>query len=412
MLSVNKYIKSGFLYFAAAFFGPLVAIAVNPLLAENLSHEDYAIIGYFTSFQSLLLPLVGLNLTTYFIRNYFSTAECARPRFVDTLLIGQVFVGGVAVVVFSSLFYLYFKSSDKSFGFSPYFFYAFAQIYLSVFGAFYLTKLRIERKAGAYALVSLGSSLLSIALTLLCVVGLKQGAEGKLFSAFCAAMIFAGFSFWKSVSRLQFDWGFFAAGLKFGFPLTVSALFWYFLTGVDKALLERLNDTHVFGTYIVAAQIAGYMAIFYTAINSVLEADIFKAISDKNGGKAKRLILVMFCVVAGANFFYILVAPQVVGLLTADRYLESVKYSQIFALQNIAMAAYYLAIKLFVGYGYLIEELAVRVVGAGISFCVFYYLIERFGFDGAAWGQVFSFSVMAFLSVLIFYLKVRENDAR
>lgn len=411
MQRLSKYIGSSSLYFVSAFFGPIVGIAINPLLAQNLSHEDYAIIGYFTSFQSLLIPLVGFNLATYFVRNYFATAECDRARFVDTLLVGQLMVGGGGVLLFSLLFYYYFNNSAKSFGFSPYAIYAFVQVYLSLFGSFYLAKLRIERKASAYVLVSLLSSSVGILLTLLCVVVLRQGAEGKLFSAFLAATIIAVFAFRQSLSKVQFDRHIFFNALKFGFPLTVSALFWYFLTGVDKALLERLNDTRQLGTYIVAGQIAGYMAIFYTAINTVLEADIYKAIADKDRHRTMRLIVLAFGVVVVANVLYILLAPYVVGVLTADRYLESVGYSQIFAIQNIAMASYYLAIKLFVGYGYLVEELAVRVLGAGLSFCMFYFLVDRFGFDGAAWGQVFSFTLMTTLSVIVLYFRARENDA-
>lgn len=411
MQRLSKYIGSSALYFFSAFFGPVVGIAINPLLAQNLSHEDYAIIGYFTSFQSLLIPLVGFNLATYFVRNYYNTAESDRARFVDTLLVGQLMVGAGGVLMFGLLFYCYFNFSEKLFDFLPYSVYAFVQVYFSLFGSFYLAKLRIERNARAYAAVSLLSSFVGILLTLFFVVIQKQGAEGKLFSAFLAAMVFAGFAFRMSLSKFQFDWRVFVAALRFCLPLTVSALFWYFLTGVDKALLERLNDTREFGTYVVAGQIAGYMAIFYTAINTVLEADIYKAIADKDYSRTKRLIFQAFGVIVVVNFLYILLAPYVVGMLTADRYLESVRYSQIFAIQNIAMASYYLAIKLFVGHGYLAEELGVRVVGAGLTFCMFYYLVARFGFVGAAWGQVASFFLMTTLSVMVLYFKARANEA-
>ena len=409
MVFIKGYLKSGFLYFGATFFGPIIGLLSNPLLAENLSHSDYAIVGYFTSFQALLIPVVGFNLNAYYLRNYHTTPEDRRKVLSDTILLGQGLVGAVAFFIFTVVFYIYYSFNGREFPFFPYAIYAFSQIYASIFATFYLLRLRIERKASIYALTTLAISVFYVFLTLLFVVYFKEGADGKLISALAASVLTGIYSLLKSTYRFQIDLRVLKEGLLFGFPLTVSALFWYFLTGVDKALLMEIGDTRTYGTYIVAGQIAGYVAIFYSAINTIVEPDIYKAIADKQVLKLRNLMLGTLCAVGAINLLYVALAPRVIGILTANRYVESADFSRILALQNITMAAYYLIVKLFVGYGFLKEELAVRIIGAGIAFVMFVVLVDRFGFYGAAWGQVFSFAILAILGAAVFYLKIKKN---
>lgn len=42
-----------------------------------------------------------------------------------------------------------------------------------------------------------------------------------------------------------------------------------------------------------------------------------------------------------------------------------------------------MVVKLFIGYGFVKEELYVRIVGAVVSIILFYLLINNFGFIGA-----------------------------
>ena len=67
---MNKYLslfknnlfrlKNVSLYFSASLIQGLVSLAINPLIAMNMSHYDYALTGFFTSFNSLTLPLLSL----------------------------------------------------------------------------------------------------------------------------------------------------------------------------------------------------------------------------------------------------------------------------------------------------------------------------------------------------------------
>lgn len=68
----STFVKNAGLYFASSLFVAIVGVILNPLLAMNLSQEDYAILGYYSSFNFLLTPLLHFCTLTYYSRQYFS----------------------------------------------------------------------------------------------------------------------------------------------------------------------------------------------------------------------------------------------------------------------------------------------------------------------------------------------------
>jgi O-antigen/teichoic acid export membrane protein len=213
----------------------------------------------------------------------------------------------------------------------------------------------------------------------------------------------------KLYNRLQFNWTVFKDALKFGWPLALSSVLWYFLSGVDSAMLEKLNDSYTFGFYAVGIQISGFLAVFYTAIAQTFEPDIYKAISENNRNKTLKIIGGIISLNAIPNILFVLFAPFIVKLLTYDRYTDASTFARILALKNISTTFYYSAITVIVGYSYTKSELVIRSIGALLCILMFKYLISKFGFYGAAWGQVLSFVIMTIIAGLFILYKIKNS---
>ena len=52
-----------------------------------------------------------------------------------------------------------------------------------------------------------------------------------------------------------------------------------------------------------------------------------------------------------------------------------------------------------IGYGYTKSQLLIFIIGGRLSTVLYKVLIDAYGFYGAAWGQVFSFVIMALITV-------------
>ena len=413
MLELSKwsnYFKNAGLYFVSSLVVAIIGLLLNPTMARNLSPEDYAVLGYYASFNLLLMPLLHGCILTYYTRQYYFTEESQRDVLGDTILLSMNVLGAVSCLLFTGLFYIFHRTTGNSFPFFPYAVLTFVQLYISNNVNFYLAKLRITREAKTYAWFSILQCVVTNALVLLLVVYYKTGAQGKLYATLVATIIFAAFAFKQSLVKWRIDKKILVEALKFGLPLTISALFWYCLTGVDRLFLERLGDTETLGIYNVGFAIAAYMQIFHTTVSNTFEPDIYQSISENNKKKLYLIIGSTTAIIVVANLAFALLAPFLIDILTAGRYVDSTPFARIFALHNIAMALYYTVVRLIVGNGYVKGELLVRIIGAVCSVVCFYVLIAHYGFYGAAWGQVLSFTMLSIFGLVYLGLKKRKKN--
>lgn len=400
------YLKNASLYFISSLASALIGVLLNPLLALNLSPEDYAILGYYSSFTLLVLPLLHCCLLSYYSRQYYFIDENKREQLGNTILLSINLIGFISLLIFLLLFYGFCRITNVEFAFMPYAVLTFAQVYISNNLTFYLTQLRIQRKAGQYAKVSIANCIITNILIIIFVVVFKGGAQGKLYAALIASLLVACYSFYKSLTKWQLDQHLLKDALNFGLPLTFSALFWYCLSGVDRLFLERLGDISSLGTYNVAISIAAYMQLIFNTLNSTFEPDIYQAIAQQNKKKLFLIITVILLAVIVSNLVFILFSPFIVNLLTAGRYIDSVPYIRILAISNITMACYYMVVKLIIGNGFVKGELAVRIIGSVLSVLMYYFIIKYNGYIGASWGQVISFGLLSIIGILFLFIKM------
>jgi O-antigen/teichoic acid export membrane protein len=398
----KEYFKSSFLYLFSSIVTAVIGIAVNPFMAKNLSPEDYAIMGYYNSFSLIVLPIFNFSLISYYLRNYYRIPEERRQIVSDTILIALPVYGFAALIIACVVFYYYCQWSKISFDYFPYALLAFAPVYFGNFATMYLAKCRLEREAGRYSTITIASAMVGTILAILLVVIYKHGATGRLSAALLASLVTAIYCFKQLFGKLQFDFFVIKDAFHFGWPLSLSAILWYFLSGIDRAMLERLSDNYTFGFYNVGIQIAGYFAIFYTAVAQTFEPDIYKAIAENQTGKLAKIIIGIVSLNAIPNIIFIIFAPFIIGLLTYNRYTDAAGFAQILALKNISVSLYYSTITVIVGLGFTKTELSIRFIGSLLCVSMFKFLIDKYGFYGAAWGQTLSFVIMT--SISIFFL--------
>ena len=146
--------KSLSYYVIASVLTTIIGLLINPLLSIGLNHNDFAIIGYFTSFGSILSPIIAFSFNNYYARNYFLEDVNQREKTLQTLLTLFFFFGLIVFFVFYISYYFYFKFNVTSFPFFPFALLSFLPSYFASFYNIYLLDLRLENKAKRYALVT------------------------------------------------------------------------------------------------------------------------------------------------------------------------------------------------------------------------------------------------------------------
>lgn len=289
---MNKYIellknnisrlKNVSLYFSASLIQGLISLAINPLIAMNMSYYDYALTGFYTSFNSLILPLLNLMFGQYFNRHYFKlNSEEERndlaAKLVSTRLIFNLF----EIVFILMVFHMYAKIQNIEFPVYPYAIITFSTIIFNNIYDFYLLKLKMSKKANSFFKMSLINTALLSGLSLLLVVGFKLGALGKLGASLFTSVILFTYLLPRLTKKIIIDRKIFIDAFKFTWPLIIAGSLGYFFTGVDRAFLLTLDDTVQLGLYNVAVSISGYMMMFQSSLNNTFQPDIFEAVIKK-----------------------------------------------------------------------------------------------------------------------------------
>ena len=381
----------------------------------NMTPEDYAVVGYYSSFSTLLSPLIMFYMLHYYTKCYFEVDDEGRMRLRAMLVKSLIWFSGVITLCcLIGLFgYISIFNKDSSIPFYPYALLSIGALPITGVYSLMLTDLRMSRASGRYLNMSLTACFLTTSLTLLFVVVYKYGAFGKLLAPLIANIVFFIYAcfYYRDSFKISYDKQSFMDMVKFCLPLTIAAMLGFFSNGYDRVFLERLGNNTELGYYSVGVSMAAYISVFQSAIGNTFQPDLFQAIAQRNRKQLAKVVVVLVGSTACIVAVFIVAAPLVVKILTAGRYMMSVKYTQIVALSTLTSAMYYTVSQITIALGKSKITLATKIITTLVSVMMFSVLINHYSYMGAAWGLVLSFLVSLVINLLLLYLHTKTKNS-
>ena len=409
-------IKNLGIYLLASLIPMVASLVSNPFVAKNMSPEDYGIVGYYSAFSTLFLPLVNFYLLHYYTKRYFEVSEEQRIRLKATifkaLIIFSVLMSVLALLLL--FFYTFFFNDGSEIPFYPYALIVMLSLPISGIYTLSLVDMRMSRDSVGFFKLSVSNGLLVVLITLLFVVIFKWGALGKMIATTVSSVVIFTYIFWKNRDLLlvEFDSDDFKIALKFCWPLVLASMLTFFSSGYDKVYLERLGDINNLGIYAVGFSIAGYLNVFATSINDTFQPDIFKNIVQRDYKKTLLYVLLKMVLMAVVVVTFIIFAPFVIRILTFGRYENATPYAQIISLSCLTSMLYYSMSQITVALGFTSITLINKFIGSVMSVLSFNLLISRYSALGAAWGVVLSYMFFFIGNVLLVLIKRKYNENR
>lgn len=391
-------------YFLASFIPMVINLFLSPLYSLNLSAEDFAIVGYYSSFQSIVFPLMLFEMHQYYLREYYFRSEEERIVLRSTLFKTFLFFPFIILLLsyFGIYCYVRFLKADINFPFFPYALLTLLPWALAGIYRMELIDRKVRREAKSYFNISITNSALLILCTVTFVVGFKWGATGKLLGVAIPSIIMFVWAFSRHIDSLKapMDWRLLKTAMWFCLPLVIAAMLQFFSGGYDKVYLERYVSLDQLGIYTVGLSIAGYLNVFSSAIGETFNPDIYESIAQKNNKKAFKYIVIQFVMMAVIVMVFILLARYLIIILTANRYVDSTPYARIASISAITSLTYNTVTPFIYSAKKTNIILITKILGS--IACVFTYsiLIKNYGLYGASWGVVICplyFSLFALL---------------
>ncbi|WP_109422437.1 lipopolysaccharide biosynthesis protein [Aeromonas caviae] len=410
--SFSVLFKRSSVYLLSNILNAVVPFLLIPVLTRYLSPDEYGQVAMFQTLVAGLAALTGLNAVGAANRYYYDAPEatdladyngsCLQVLLVSSLLL---LLGGLLL---SQQLGVWLNIPAP---------WVLLAVILS--GGNFVIQLRlgqwqIRSQAGRFGLFQVSQSGLVFALSLLLVVGVKLGAEGRIAAMMIATVLYVLLSLLSLARDRLFRLAIWRVDLlkdvlKFGVPLVPHVVGIFFLSSIDRFLINDRLGVGEAGIYMLAVQLSLGMVIVFDAINKALVPWLFKALADNQQAQLRRLVrftYLYFIVVGLLGLLAFWVGPWVVELVAGPDYWRAGSVIGWLCLGQ-AFVGMYLMVTNYVFYAKRTGRLSVVTITCGVfNIALLLYLMQSQGIVGVA--MAFAIS-MAIRFLATWYLAVKAS---
>ncbi len=316
---LKRLVSSLAAYQVADVVSKLIAVLLLPVYTRYISPSGYGTVELLANGVIFVSILIRFGMIEAFLRFYYTDSDQTRRdalarRAVSFLLITTTVAAAVLAAASAPLSRIVLGYRDVS-------------IFLvAVLGLWSFTNLelaygllRVDERIRTYAIASLTNVVLTIAASVVLVVGLGQGARGLLLGNYGASTIVLVGLWWTLRGRLGLQ----RLGgerlalllsrrserlpklLRFGLPTVPAELSVYALSIVDRYYIYH-RSTALAGLYSIAVKLAGSVAFIVRAFQYAWPPLAYSIADDRQASRFYGLV----------TTYYVLVSGWVVAALT------------------------------------------------------------------------------------------------
>jgi O-antigen/teichoic acid export membrane protein len=390
---IKDFLRHSIIYTVGVFLTRGISFLLLPLYTRVLSPNDYGLISILSSVAALILPFLTLELTQA-IGIYYSESKSEEERvsYYSTafwfILVSNICYALIFYNCYQHLNYGFLSSiTNKS-------------IVLIVFlGTAINTVFNIlqsqllwRQKSVQYSSITIASVLLTIVLTIYLVLELRWGAMGVFLASLFGNLLGALLSFYatRDCIKAEFNLSKLKQLLSFSAPLIPSNLGFYAFLYIDQLLVNHYLGMGSAGIYAVACRFVIVVNLVLYAVGSALPPFIYQNHQKIQTKTSLEFITRLFVVFAFLIVLGLLLAGQDIILLFATpAYLGAAKLISI-----LALATFIININIFTP-GLIIAKRSgiissLNVLAAILNLGLCFYLIPKYGIEGAALSSLIS----------------------
>ncbi|UWH26761.1 oligosaccharide flippase family protein [Aeromonas veronii] len=312
------------IYLVSNLFNAVIPFILLPILTRAISPAEYGKVAMFQTTIAGLAAFVGLSVHGAAVRKYYDDND-SLPDFIGScvqLLLFTMSITTIIIFVFSNRLQE-FIGVDVTW------------IYIAVIvsASDFLIQLRlgqwqVRSKAISFGLLQIFRSITNLSISLLLVLACSLGAEGRMIGISITAILFAGISIYSlSKSNLVnlFDVrvDHLIEAIKFGFPLVPHVLGAFFLTAVDRVVINKYLGESSVGLYMVAFQLCMGLGIIFDSFNRAYSPWLYQNLIKKSMATDELIVkntykyFLILCSAIPVGFF---IAPYMLLIIAGEKY--------------------------------------------------------------------------------------------
>ncbi|NML15089.1 oligosaccharide flippase family protein [Azohydromonas sp. G-1-1-14] len=385
-------------YLVSNILNAAIPFLLLPLLTRYLGPAGYGEVAMFMVLLGALESWVGLSVAGAAGRKYYDGAPDARAlrdfiaAGLQLLLATALLAAGVLWLLRAPLA----QALELPPRWLPW------AVFVSACGVVVNIRLgqwQVRHEARRFGTLQISQGLLGMALSLLLVVGLGQGADGRITAQIVTAGLFAllALALLRRDALLAFlVWrpAYLKEALAFGLPLVPHFAGLFLLNALDRVLVNAKLGLAEAGVYMVAVQLANAMGLVFDALNKAYGPWLYERLQRDRPEEKRRIVrwtYAWFVVVLLGAALAFQVGPRLVGLIAGERFAHAGEVIGWLALGQAFNGMYFMVTN-YIFYSRRTGALALATVGSGLVHVgLVLGLVPVWGIEGA--GMAFSISM-------------------
>lgn len=391
ILKKSSFTSGASVYLFSNILNAIIPFILLPILTRYLSPEEYGEVAIFQTLLSILGAFVGMTFVGAANRKFYDSdlKQTELAEFIGSCV--QLVILST-LIVFVILFIFQSKFSEWLSLRPSYILWAVVVSFCTVIIAVRLGQWQVQKKALYYGTLQVSQSLFNMLLSLLLVVILLKGAEGRIDALIITGLVFVFIAFFllKIDGLLSlFIWrkNYLAEALHFGVPLIPHIAGGFLLTSVDRFIINDKMGLTEAGIYMVAVQLTAAAGIVFDAINKAYVPWLFEKLKfddEEQKRKIVKLTYLWYLIIILGVLIAFLIGPWFVLFVAGEEYVQAGSVVGWLALGQ-GFQGMYLMVTNYIFYSKRTGLLSIASIGSGvINLVLLLIFVDTLGLHGAA----------------------------
>lgn len=397
---VEKYtnlpiqVKASMWFFLCAFLQKGISFITTPIFTRLLSTSEYGQYNVYTSWMSVLIVIVTLNLYCGVYSRGLVKFEDERSSFTSALQGLTI----TLVLIWTAIYLIFHKFWNNLFDLTTVqMLLMLLTMWTTVVFSFWSMEQRVDYKYRKLVVVTLLVSIAKPVVGIIFVSCAKDKVTARIFGIALVELIcYSGF-FFEQMHRGKtfFCKKFWKHALAFNIPLIPHYLSISVLNSADRIMIKSMVGGAQAGIYSLAYSVSMIMTMVNTALMQTIESWMYKKIKSKQISDISKVAYPAFVVVAGVNILLIAFAPEAIAIFAPTEY-----YDAIYVIPPVAMSVFFMfSYNFFAVFEFYYEKTKLIAfatsAGAILNVALNYVFIKMFGYYAAGYTTLLCFIIYA-----------------
>ena len=400
-------VKVAFWYLIGDILVKGITVIMTPIFTRLLTKEEYGNFSNFTSWESILLIFVTLDLSTSIIRAKYDFNDkmseyISSITAISTLMTLLLY----AVIEMNVTFFVDFFSMDIFYIRVLFVYFLFQPAY-----AYMQENYRIYRKYKLFLFFSLSTAVLRTVLSIALVYLMEDNYKARVYGYIAPVLfLYMGIYAYIWIKGKKVKWQYCKYALMIGVPLIPHSLAGILLSSSDRVMIQKICGPEQTALYTVAYTIATLVDLITTSLSKAWIPWFFDAMNEGKNKEIRKISGLYANGVGVAILGVMLVAPEILLILGGKEYLEAKNIIPVVMSGLFCRFIYtfYVNIELFYKKTFWVS--VGTMIATAINIGLNVILIPQFGYVAAAYT-----TLIGFLAILLIHygiVKFIMNNAQ